>query len=208
MQRQRFIFRNERSHPKVGSFTAHLFRDQTQAFPDSKDMSIHRKLISSQPEKKEAVNGLGADPFQISQGLFDRLRIHPFQEIEGEFPVLFLDPPEDASYPFCLLPRQPTGLNGPDHVVEVRFQDILPPGEPLFQFFKGPAAVAVVGVLGKDRSDQPIQEITPGSWTRYPEMSFQNPGNPSDLLLPPFGNALHRFTRLPWLYESSHPVFL
>jgi len=93
------------------------------------------------------VDGLGTDALQLAQRPFDRLRTHPFQKIEVEPSMFLSEPPQYLSNPFRLLSGQPSRLNGPDHLLQVRLQDVLPEREDPFQLLKSKVAVPVIGVL-------------------------------------------------------------
>ena len=129
------------------------------------------------------MDGLGSDALQLAQGPFDRLRIHLLQKIEAEPSIFLFEPPQDLPDPFRLLPGQSPRLNGLDHRLQVRRQDILPVREPCLQLLKSKIAVPVIGVLRKNGPDQHIQEIIPSSLSGDPEMPLQETGNPDKLPL-------------------------
>ena len=93
------------------------------------------------------MDGLRTDALQLAQRLFDRLRTHPFQKIEAESSLFLSEPPQYLSNPFRLLSGQPSRLNGPNHLLQVRLQDVLPVRIDPFQFLKSKVAVPVIGVL-------------------------------------------------------------
>jgi len=66
-------FRNERDHPLMGFFCICPFWDETKPFSNPEDMGVNRKGFSPQTKKKETVNGLRSNSFEVPHGLLDFL---------------------------------------------------------------------------------------------------------------------------------------
>jgi hypothetical protein len=62
----------------MGFFRIHSVWNETNTFPNSKDMRIDREDVSPHAKKKEAVDGFWADPIESFQGLLDLFGTHLF----------------------------------------------------------------------------------------------------------------------------------
>jgi hypothetical protein len=92
----------------MGLFCIHPFWNETEALPDPKDMSIHRKGLSSQAEEKKAVKRFRTHAFQGTDRFLDLFGIHLSQKGKAQFSLLSFDPTEDFADASGLLLSQPT----------------------------------------------------------------------------------------------------
>ncbi len=74
---QEFLLWDERRHPLVSFYCIHPVWDETKSLPDTKDVSVNGKSVSSQAKQEETVNGLGTDPLQAAQRFINFLVAHP-----------------------------------------------------------------------------------------------------------------------------------
>jgi len=131
----------------MGLISIGPLRDETETFPYPQHMGVDRERFPSQTKKKEAMDRLGSNALQASHHLFDFLRIHPFQEIEAQRFIPFLDPSKDVADALRLLLRQAAGFDGLHHGIHFRLKHVLPLRKSPFQPLKSPIRIPVVRIL-------------------------------------------------------------
>ncbi len=140
-------------------FCPHPFRNEPKALPDPKDMSIHRKGLSSQTKEKKAVKRFRTDPFQATDRFLDFFGIHLSQKGKAQCSFLFLDPTKNFSDPSRLLVSQPPWADSRNDRFRFRFENVLPAGESSFQSLISFVSILIVGVLRKNGLNENIERI-------------------------------------------------
>lgn len=131
----------------MGFFCIHLVWNETHTFPHPEDMSINREGISSHSEKKEAMDGFGADPFEPLKGLLDLFGTHLFQEEKAQLPSPILKPLQDLANAPCFLLGQSARPDGLHNGACPCLEEIFPLRESGFQRMIGSISISVVRVL-------------------------------------------------------------
>ena len=181
MEGKALSFGDERNHPRMGLFCIQPLRNETETFPDPKDMGIHGEGLPSQTEKEKTGERLRSDPFQGTEGLFDLLRSHPSQEEKSESAFPILDPLKKITDPFRFLVGQSTRSDRPDDRSHLCPGDIFPKGKSGSQSFVSQISVPVVSVLGEDGLEEDLKRICFSFSSRNPVSLFQKKGNPLNL---------------------------
>lgn len=83
----------------MGLLCVHPLWDEAKMLPNPEDMCVDRKGLPSHAKKKETMNCLWTNAFEISNRFFDLFGTHLSQRNETQTPILFFDPVKDLTDP-------------------------------------------------------------------------------------------------------------